>query len=560
MRDIWAVPIIVSILILGGFGFTQEVFADHISSVPASPFIGPIEVRPCCNPGQNSAQPYDTTGNLAYQGGLAQPAVASTSIHVQSPVATPIHQPQFANDGFYGNGASWVGFDQNPWLKVDLGDNVVIDTITFGRDRVLGFDDRDPGQFTVSISSNDVVYANGDDSGDAGEYTQIVDSSGHFSGIINGPETIQVIFDPVNTRFIKVEFANAGTLIDELQVFGAQTITCGADTELQGTECVVTQELRDEITDLESNLVVTVNDAVADFSPTENTDTSTWSYRFSADEINDGIYDLMTVFGQITSFGGLPELAWSEVPNVPNGVSVNTSGGPLTIFDQTNAWPDNTIWMHPKQFGGFTVVSWLATQDGTADVSYSFNHIGNAGTGIGYFVDLGATTLESGSLLNGESTGTQTIQNVDVSSGDRIYFIVSTGPNNDWGFDSTALKATVTFVAPITCGDGTVLVGNECIVDPSLIQELEDALTAALADLAPLQEELDQALLDFLNTFAELTDALATITGLETQVGELETQVEDLETEVEELGLPGGPVANQGEGQGVPAQGKNNKP
>jgi len=262
MRGIWVVPIIVSIFILGTLGFSQEVFAAHISSVPASPFIGPVEVRPCCNPGQNSAQPYDTTDNLAYQGGSAQPAVASSSIHVPFPNSAPIHQPQFANDGFYGNGASWVSIDQNPWLKVDLGDNVVIDTITFGRDRILGFDDRDPGQFTVSISSNDAVYANGDDSGDASEYTQIVDSSGHFSGFINGPETIQVIFDPVNTRFIKVEFANTGTLIDELQVFGVPTLTCGADTELQGTECVVTQALRDEITNLEDALAAALDSIV----------------------------------------------------------------------------------------------------------------------------------------------------------------------------------------------------------------------------------------------------------------------------------------------------------
>ena len=133
----------------------------------------------------------------------------------------PRQEPQFANDGFYGNGASWVGiFDPNPWLKVDLGDNVVIDTITFGRDRVLGFNDRDPGQFIVSIASNDAVYADGNDDNDASEYTQIVDSSGHFSGFINGAETIQTIFDPVNTRFIKVEFAREGVFIDELQVFG----------------------------------------------------------------------------------------------------------------------------------------------------------------------------------------------------------------------------------------------------------------------------------------------------------------------------------------------------
>ena len=238
----WAIPVLASILILGGFGFTQEVFAAHITSVPASPFIGPIEFRPGgpFGPGQNFAIPYDTTNNLAYQGGLALPAVGSSSLHTIFPVLIPIHGPQFANDGFYGNGAGWVPFDVPPeksWLKVDFGCNVVIDTITFGRDRLLGFNDRDPGQFMVSIASNDAVYADGNDDNDASEYTQIVDSSGHFSGFINGAETIQTIFDPVNTRFIKVEFAREGVFIDELQVFGQPNCVVDIDIKPDSVNC-----------------------------------------------------------------------------------------------------------------------------------------------------------------------------------------------------------------------------------------------------------------------------------------------------------------------------------
>ncbi len=80
----------------------------------------------------------------------------------------------------------------------------------------------------------------------------------------------------------------------------------------------------------------------------------------------------------------------------------------------------------------------------------------------------------------------------------------------------------------VSCGADTELLDNVCVVTQALrdeITDLEAALAAALFDLA---------------------DALLAIVGLE--------------VEVEELSQPGAPVANQGEGQGVPTQGKNNKP
>jgi len=223
MKVIWAIPVLASILILL-IGSTQEVAAASITIGSASPFIGPVEERSGFPFPQNAARPYDTTNNLAFQGGLAEPAVASNSISID-PFFANIHKPEFANDGFYGNGASWIPTlfpSAGEWLKIDLGDDFVIETITFGRDRLGFFDDRDPGQFIIEISSNDLVYANGNDVDDSAEYIEIVDSSAlSFSGVINGPETIQVSFDPVNARFIKVTFTFTDLVIDEIQVFGA---------------------------------------------------------------------------------------------------------------------------------------------------------------------------------------------------------------------------------------------------------------------------------------------------------------------------------------------------
>jgi len=191
--------------------------AQSLAVVPASAITGPAICKPGFSPPQCSAAPFDTANDLAFQGnGFALPAVAKDNI---SGFAT-IHQPEFANDGFYGNGSSWISDSSSSWIKIDLGRTVLLNRVTIGRDRLGGFDDRDPGQFTISVATSDNVYANGDDSNDGAEYTVVLDSSSlGFSGIISGAETIQASFPPVTARYIKLTVTNVGTDIDELEAF-----------------------------------------------------------------------------------------------------------------------------------------------------------------------------------------------------------------------------------------------------------------------------------------------------------------------------------------------------
>jgi len=193
--------------------------AQTLQSVPASPFIGPTADKPGYGPPQSSYRPFDTSADLAFQGGQAKPAVAKDCL----PGYPAIHDPAYANDGNYGNGASWISDSPNSWLKVDLGQVCTIDSILLGRDRLGGYDDRDPGQFTVAVATTDNIYANGDDSNDDAEYVQVFDSSVlGFSGDVNGPETLEATFAaPVSGQFVKVTFQNAGIDIDELEVHGA---------------------------------------------------------------------------------------------------------------------------------------------------------------------------------------------------------------------------------------------------------------------------------------------------------------------------------------------------
>lgn len=187
-----------------------------LTIVPASSITGPDVIRPGFAAPQGSARPYDATSNIAVQGnGYAQAAVAKDNIAGYA----NIHQPQYVNDGYYGNGASWISNSPNSWIKLDLGRVVEITTLRFGRDRTGNFNDRDPGQFTISVALADNTYANGNDSNDASEYVPVFSSSSlGFGGIINGAETWQSSFTPIAARYVKMTVANAGACIDEIEI------------------------------------------------------------------------------------------------------------------------------------------------------------------------------------------------------------------------------------------------------------------------------------------------------------------------------------------------------
>ncbi len=149
----------------------------------------------------------------------ARPAVAKDTL----PGYSGVHKAAYANDGLYGPGASWVSNSPYSWIKIDLGKTTSINMVTFGRDRLGSFNDRDPGQFVIAVALSDNVYADGNSSNDYMEYTQVYDSAkAGFDGIVSGSETIAATFSPVEARFIKITFANPGTAVDEVEAFMAQ--------------------------------------------------------------------------------------------------------------------------------------------------------------------------------------------------------------------------------------------------------------------------------------------------------------------------------------------------
>jgi hypothetical protein len=203
------------------------------------------------------ATPYDTTLNLAAQVNGAAPSVARNNIAGYA----AIHQPHFANDGHYGNGASWIAASTWSWVKIDMGQPQTFNRVSFGRDRWGAYNDRDPGQFTIQVADSDDVYANGDDLNDGTEYTTIFESSSAgFSGNIHWTETWQSRFATVTARYIKIIVERNGTCIDEVEVQNVATDTDGdgvddADDECPDSELSPTIVVNGDDTGVENELV-----------------------------------------------------------------------------------------------------------------------------------------------------------------------------------------------------------------------------------------------------------------------------------------------------------------
>jgi hypothetical protein len=163
------------------------------------------------------AKEFDKSQDLTFSGnGTARPAVAKDTL----PGYSGIHRSAYVNDGLYGPGASWISNSAYSWIKIDLGKTTTINTVTFGRDRLGSFNDRDPGQFVIAVALFDNIYADGNSSNDYVEYTEIYNSEEiGFDGVVSGPETVKAEFGPVMARFVKIVFANPGTAVDEVEVF-----------------------------------------------------------------------------------------------------------------------------------------------------------------------------------------------------------------------------------------------------------------------------------------------------------------------------------------------------
>jgi hypothetical protein len=205
---------------------TGVVQPDAISTTSTGK-VSQVTCKPGYLPPLCLVTEFDQSQDLSFLGnGTARPAVAKDTL----PGYDEIHKPAYVNDGLYGPGASWISNSPYSWIKIDLGKTTTINTVAFGRDRLGAFNDRDPGQFMIAVALSDIVYADGNSSNDYIEYTEIFNSEQiGFDGMISGSETIKAQFGPVTARFVKIVFANAGTAVDEVEVFMVQPLKVADD-------------------------------------------------------------------------------------------------------------------------------------------------------------------------------------------------------------------------------------------------------------------------------------------------------------------------------------------
>lgn len=213
-----------------------------------------------------------------------------------------------------------------------------------------------------------------------------------------------------------------------------------------------------------------------DFSKTINTESSIWSYRWKDSFTRDGNYALLPSFH--TSLSWAPQIPYFPIWTPSTNqfyplIGVNDSGGPIfdPVIDPKTNWPwlSGQSNIHPlgsPDGSGFAVVSWLSPFTGTVNIELRIKDTDSRGyDGVGYYADKGSATgnLASGVIPEGGDTGFFWINNVAVSEGDRLNFII--GPNGNYYNDSTRLFVEITNEAiPEPSSFGLLILGTSLAV------------------------------------------------------------------------------------------------
>ncbi|HTQ10983.1 MAG TPA: discoidin domain-containing protein, partial [Fimbriimonadaceae bacterium] len=130
--------------------------------------------------------------------------------------AMPIHQINHLNDGWYGNGASWIAARMPAWAEVDLGAVYRISEVRIGNDHAGEYADRAATDIRIQVASTH----------DPNSRTP------SWQEVARGGEPLlkEQVFDfaPVGARWVRVWIDKAGPdmpRLDEIEVYEADKIS-----------------------------------------------------------------------------------------------------------------------------------------------------------------------------------------------------------------------------------------------------------------------------------------------------------------------------------------------
>ena len=112
-----------------------------------------------------------------------------------------------------------------------------------------------------------------------------------------------------------------------------------------------------------------------------------------------------------------------------------------------SALPGET-WMHPGQLGQISVLRFTAPGSGGYDVSAGFYGIDAKPTSTGVHVLVNGVSVFDDVVSSYRGTPQTYSATVLLSGGDTVDIAVDWGPNNDWGWDSTGVTATIVSTPP----------------------------------------------------------------------------------------------------------------
>ncbi|MBI4328217.1 MAG: hypothetical protein HY674_23555, partial [Chloroflexi bacterium] len=125
-----------------------------------------------------------------------------------------IHKIAHLNDGWYGNGASWIGAEgqRSSWAEIDLGAARPIARVCVGNDHTGGFADRGATECRVLVATNRAEASS------APNWKQVAAYKGEP---LQGTRTFD--FDSVEARWVRIDIAQGdGARIDEIEVYEAK--------------------------------------------------------------------------------------------------------------------------------------------------------------------------------------------------------------------------------------------------------------------------------------------------------------------------------------------------